>query len=187
MKHLLLIAFLTLPLHYVAAQSWNVVDTSSHTYDTVQYSAPKVNPIRYFGSPFCQHFSDVKLLAGSDDFGVGLTYSYLPELWGFGLTGYIGISNLWLGGGALYRLSRPWSRYDWHLYANGGIRCADGRFAEVRPTLEAGIRMAAPTGLRSFCYSSGSLGVLTDFQGVYATIGLSVTLSTLFSLLLIFP
>jgi len=187
MKRLVVIALLALSFCQAAAQSWRVVDTSSSTYDTVQYSAPKINPIRYFGSPFCQHFANIKLLIGPQDFGIGAEYSYLPELWGFGLSGFVGYSNLWLAGGANYRLSRPWSHYDWHLYANGGIRCADGRMADVRPTLEAGIRMASAEGLGSFCYSSGSIGALTDFRHVYLTVGLSITLSTLFSFLILFP
>ena len=101
-----------------AAQSRDLVDTSAATYDTVQYFAPKVNPIRYFGSPFCNHFAEIRLFTGLYDAGVGLDYTYLPEIWGFNLTGNVGYANLWLSGGAAYRLSKPWSRYDWHLYGN---------------------------------------------------------------------
>ncbi len=185
-RALVFITFLVLGV-CVMAQRRNVVDTSAATYDTVQYSAPKINPIRYFGSPFCSHFADIKLLVGVEDFGVGLDYAYLPELWGFGLSGYLGYANLWLSGGVQYRLSKPWSRYDWHFYGHAGVSCIDGSFRHVRPALEAGVRMAAPTGMGQFCYSSGSLGVLTDFSGIYLTVGLSVTLSTFFSFLLLFP
>lgn len=187
MKKLTLILLLLLPCCQAAAQSRHVVDTAAATYDTVQYSSPRINPIRYFGSPFCEHFAQLKLLAGSSDFGVGLDYAYIPELWGFGVAGYIGYANLWLAGQVDYRLSRPWSRHDWHLYGNGGIRCADGRFGEMRPMLETGVRMCSPQGMGSFCYYSGSLGVLTDFHDIYLTVGLSVTLSTFFSFLLVFP
>ena len=82
-----------------AAQSRDVVDTSAATYDTVQYFAPKVNPIRYFGSPFCNHFAEIRLFTGLYDAGVGLDYTYLPEIWGFNLAGNVGYANLWLSGG----------------------------------------------------------------------------------------
>lgn len=168
-----------------SAQNHHEVDTSAATYDTVEYHAPKKNPILYFGSPFCEHFAEFRLLFGQEDMGIGLMYSYLPELWGFNLTGTVGFDNLWLSAGAAYRLSKPWSSYDWHLFANAGVRCPDGQFMHIAPTLEAGLRMSAPTGMWSFSYSSGSVSVLTDFSGVYFTLGLSVTLSTLFSFLLL--
>ena len=169
-----------------AAQSRDVVDTSAATYDTVQYFAPKVNPIRYFGSPFCNHFAEIRLFTGLYDAGVGLDYTYLPEIWGFNLAGNVGYANLWLSGGAAYRLSKPWSRYDWHLYGNVGVCCEDGSFRHVRPSLEAGIRWASPEGMRGFCYSSGTLGVMTNFDGLYVTFGLGLSVGTLFSLILLF-
>ena len=64
-----------------SAQSHHEVDTSAATYDTVEYHAPKKNPILYFGSPFCEHFAEVRLLFGQEDAGVGLMYSYVPEVW----------------------------------------------------------------------------------------------------------
>ena len=168
-----------------SAQSHHEVDTSAATYDTVEYHAPKKNPILYFGSPFCEHFAEVRLLFGQEDAGVGLMYSYVPEVWGFNFSGAVSFENLWLSAGAAYRLSKPWSSYDWHLFANAGVRCPDGRFRGLAPTLEAGVRMSAPTGLGRFSYSSGMLGVMTDFSGVYLTLGFSVTLSTFFSFLLL--
>ena len=151
-----------------SAQSHHEVDTSAATYDTVEYHAPKKNPILYFGSPFCEHFAEVRLLFGQEDAGVGLMYSYVPEVWGFNFSGAVSFENLWLSAGAAYRLSKPWSR-----------------FRGLAPTLEAGVRMSAPTGLGRFSYSSGMLGVMTDFSGVYLTLGFSVTLSTFFSFLLL--
>ena len=54
------------------------------------------------------------------------------------------------------------------------------------PSLEAGIRWASPEGMRGFCYSSGTLGVMTNFDGVYVTFGLGLSVGTLFSLILLF-
>jgi hypothetical protein len=98
----------------------------------------------------------------------------------------VGYANLWLSGGAAYRLSKLWSRYDWHLYGNAGVCCEDGSFRHIRPSLEAGIRWASPEGMRGFCYSSGTLGVMTNFDGVYVTFGLGLSVGTLFSLILLF-
>ena len=83
-----------------SAQSHHEVDTSAATYDTVEYHAPKKNPILYFGSPFCEHFAEVRLLFGQEDAGVGLMYSYVPEVWGFNFSGAVSFENLWLSAGA---------------------------------------------------------------------------------------
>lgn len=169
---------------WAAVQAQN--DTIPPTYeeDSVVYSAPRRNPIYYFGSPFSEHFLEAKLLAGTADVGVGLDYIYLPEVWGWNVGSYVGVANLWLNAGAAYRLSKPWSKADWQLYAKGGIRCADGTFEQVRPTAEVGVRVAAADGWGSFSATSGSVGILTDFEGYYFTFGLGLTMSTLLSMFL---
>ena len=54
------------------------------------YSQSRVNPLRLFGSPFCNHFAEFKYFGGWDDYGVGVSYSYLPEIWGGHVTAYVG-------------------------------------------------------------------------------------------------
>ena len=190
MRRTLTFALMLLCGTVVCAQNDLVADSlaadTAYYYDTVEYSAPKRNPIYYFGNPFCDHFCEIKALAGLWDVGIGLDYTYLPEVWGFNVSGMVGLNNLWLSGGADYRLSKPWSEMDWHLYGNAGIRCEDGSFSQIRPTLEAGIRLASPEGLGRFCHTSGTLGVLTDFDGVYVTFGLGLSVTTLLSLLFVF-
>ena len=189
MKRILTIAALLLAGVYVFAQSDTAGDTLYSSYsavdDTVEYHAPKRNPIYYFGNPFNDHFAEIKLFAGPYDAGVGIDYTYLPEVWGINASGHIGYANLWLSSGASYRLSKPWSDSDWHLYGNAGICCEDGSFRHIRPTLEAGIRWASPNGLNHFCYSSGTLGAMTNFDGVYFTFGMGLSLGTMLSLILL--
>lgn len=189
MKRILTLTALLLAGVYGYAQNDKVDDSLYYAYsaidDTVEYHAPKRNPIYYFGNPFNDHFAEIRLFAGPYDAGVGLDYTYLPEVWGFNLSGNIGFANLWLSGGTSYRLSKPWSNNDWHLYGNVGICCEDGSFRHIRPTLEVGIRWASPEGIRHFCYSSGTLGVMTNFDGVYFTLGFGLSVGALFSLVLL--
>ena len=59
---------------------------TNYYYDTVEYFAPKRNPIYYFGSPFCDHFFELRCILGGDDIGLGALYTYLPEVWGFNVS-----------------------------------------------------------------------------------------------------
>ena len=116
--------------------------------DTVEYSAPKKNPIYYFGSPFCEHFLELRYTSGDDGLGLGAMYSYLPEVWGFNVSAFMMDYNYyWLSGGAAYRLSKPWSHFDWHLYGNAGLSYDNSAIHQLHPTLEMGIRCASADGM----------------------------------------
>ena len=153
--------------------------------DTVEYSAPKKNPIYYFGSPFCEHFLELRYTSGDDGLGLGAMYSYLPEVWGFNVSAFMMDYNYyWLSGGAAYRLSKPWSHFDWHLYGNAGLSYDNSAIHRLHPTLEMGIRCASADGMGQFCITSGTLGVMTNFDGMYLTFGIGLSLTTALSLLL---
>lgn len=194
--------FATLTLWLLAATMWAQSDTiitsgvaqdDTSAYEDVAYRAPNRNPIYYFGSPFAAHFAEVDFLLGSDDLGIGATYTCLPEVWGGHITGITGFTARWLMVGADYRLSKPWNKVDWHLYGSLGYRhgTRNGNFlSEVphssliyRPALGVGVRMSGVPTRGSFCMESASLGLLTDFQNFYATIGISASLTVLLSLL----
>lgn len=144
------------------------------------FQAPRINPIYYFGSPFCEHFAEVRFLVGIDDVGVGADYAYLPEVWGFHASALFGRYNNYLLAGADYRLSKPWDEADWHLYGSLGI-CTGDRWHYVRPALEAGVRVAAAEQIGRFCFTSGTLGVLTTGDTWFVTVGFGLTISILAS------
>jgi len=166
-------------------------DDSSAYYPEVQYKAPNRNPIYYFGSPFASHFAELDFLFGADDMGIGLTYAYLPEVWGGHITGLTGFRARWLMVGADYRLSKPWSRFDWQLFTSLGYRhgtldnsllsSAGPDHMGFGPAMQLGIRMGRIPYRGSFCLSSASLGVLTDFNQVFVTLGFSTSFALLAS------
>ena len=82
MKRQLIIGLLLLSLYPVAAQTDSTVWADDMGYDSVVYSAPRRNPIYYFGSPFCEHFAELRVGYGDGSLGLGLNYTYLPEVWG---------------------------------------------------------------------------------------------------------
>ena len=178
-------AALRLPDSSINPASIAIDDTG--TYEFEGYSMPYRNAIYYFGSPFCAHFAEMKFFIGKA-FGFGANYTYLPEVWG--IHGTVGTfvrisndvrlycSNLMLSAGPDYRLSKPWSQRDFHLFGSVGISCLNrDKSVPARPTLEAGIRMANAGRAGGFCINSGSLSVLTDFQTYYVTLGVSLSLS----------
>lgn len=142
------------------------------------FSKPNRNPIYYFDSPFCDHFLEIKFLAGRD-FGVGLTYSYLPEVLGFNVGSLYSGDDLWINAGVDWRASKPWAQSDWQLFANGGIKMPLDDQSKIRPTVELGVRWASDARLGRFCFSSGSLGLMTDFNNVYFTLGVGLSISIL--------
>ena len=169
----------------VCAQTDSIAAGRAFYDDTVEYYAPKKNPIYYFGSPFCEHFFEFKYTAGPDGFGLGAMYSYLPEVWGFNASAYMmDIGYYWLSGGAAYRLSKPWNDADWHLYGNVGLCYDEGAIYQLHPTLEAGVRWSEAKGLGKFCLTSGSIGMMTNFDGMYITFGIGLSISTVLSFLL---
>ena len=159
---------------------------TNYYYDTVEYFAPKRNPIYYFGSPFCDHFFELRVILGGGNIGLGAMYTYLPEVWGFNVSAsMMDVKYFMLSGGAAYRLSKPWSEYDWHLYGNAGISFDYYGSPRLRPTVEAGVRFASAMGLDKLCMSSGSLGIMTDFNRVYATFGIGLSISAILSIFLL--
>ena len=156
-------------------------DTSSSEF---VYQAPRVNPLRLFGSPFCEHFGEVKYSLGRGGLGIGFGYTYLPELWGFHLMGYLSDRSFTCMAGAGYRLSRPWQDIDWQLYGGVGLRYRDYMNGELRPAAEVGVRVAGDNPYGKFCMTSGTLGLMTDGRQVYLTVGFGITICVVASSLL---
>ncbi len=166
-------------------------DDTSTFFPKVIYKAPNRNPIYYFGSPFASHFAELDILLGSNDMGIGLTYTYLPEVWGGHITGMAGFTGRWLMAGADYRLSKPWNKTDWHLYGSLGYRYgtyndillseASIDYIGYRPAIELGLRLGGIPSWGSFCINSFKLGMLTDFHNVYVTLGFSASIALLAS------
>ena len=185
MKRTLIIGLLLLCLAPLRAQndSLSASTMADMDYSEDEYQMPNINPIYYFGSPFCEHFIELKVFAGIDDFGLGFNYTYLPEVWGGHMTGYA-LNTLWVMGGPDYRFSKPWSNYDWHVYGSMGI-FYDGDFGIWHPAMEVGLRMGSATNIGNICFNSGTLGLMTNFDGVYLTLGASLSLSALFTFFLL--
>ena len=162
MRKALTLALMLLSGMVACAQTDSLSADTLFYDDTVEYSAPKKNPIYYFGSPFCEHFLELRYTSGDDGLGLGAMYSYLPEVWGFNVSAFMMDYNYyWLSGGAAYRLS----------YDNSAIH-------QLHPTLEMGIRCASADGMGQFCITSGTLGVMTNFDGMYLTFGIGLSLTT---------
>lgn len=195
MKRVLSIITLMLLVATLWAQSDSTItsgiaqdDTS--IYDDVVYKAPNRNPIYYFGSPFASHFAELDFMIGND-LGAGITYTYLPEVWGGHITGIAGFTARWLLVGTDYRLSKPWTKSDWHMYGSIGYRhgtnngtllgTANRENIGFRPALEAGFRYGNIPHRGSFCMNSFKVGVLTDFQDIYVTLGFSFSIALLAS------
>ncbi|MBQ9864911.1 MAG: hypothetical protein IJM33_06175 [Bacteroidales bacterium] len=185
MKRQLIISLLLLSLYPLAAQTDSAVWVGDTGYDSVVYSAPRKNPIYYFGSPFCEHFAELKAGYGNGSLGLGLNYTYLPEVWGAHLSGYWDGRSRWLVAGAEYRLSKPWNSLDWHLYGSAGICQPVTQPSSLRPAAEVGIRLADSDRSGKFCYTSGTIGVMTDFDRVFVTVGIGLSVSLLFSTLIL--
>jgi hypothetical protein len=185
MKKALIIGLLLWGLAPLRAQTDSVSATVPYdtAYSEDEYQAPNINPIYYFGSPFSDHFAEAKIFLGTMDVGAGLSYAYLPEVWGFNLSAYAH-NTLWVLAGAEYRLSKPWNKHDWHLFGSAGINY-DEDFATTRPAMEVGVRATFWDTGTKFCTNSASLGVMTDFDGVYVTVGASLSLSLIFLTLLL--
>lgn len=182
LRHLFIAAWLLLMLP-LSAQSNDVPRGVSQNprFQFEGYSPSRVNPLRLFGSPFCNHFAEFKYFGGWDDYGVGLSYTYLPELWGGHVTAYVGDMSYSIMAGAEYRLSKPWNNVDWHLYGSVGVRQKQCMGVTTRPMAELGLRVANGGPKGGFCYSSGTLGVMYDGRDAYVTIGFGVSITALAS------
>lgn len=185
MKRHLIISFLLLSVFPMAAQTDSTVWADDAAFDSVEYSAPRKNPIYYFGSPFCEHFAEIRVGYGDDGSGLGLNYAYLPEVWGAHLSGHLDGQSLWLLAGADYRLSKPWYRVDCHLYGSAGFCQGISRPSTLRPAAELGIRLADDESSGKFCYTSATVGLMTDFDRVFVTVGIGLSVSLLLSTLIL--
>ena len=78
MRKVLTLALMLLSGMVVCAQYEGVADSlavdSAYYNDTVEFFAPKKNPIYYFGSPFCEHFCELRYTSGPDGFGLGALF-----------------------------------------------------------------------------------------------------------------
>lgn len=187
MKRLLTVPFLLL----LPMALWSQQDSVQGGYsaDTMGnesvYQAPNINPIYYFGSPFCEHFVEIKAGLCNRGYLLGINYTYLPEVWGGHLTGYLGDQSLWILAGPEYRLSKPWSKIDLQLYGSVGVGRGYGEAFSFRPATEVGVRLAASENGSRFCYSSGTVGVMTDFDRMFVTVGFSISISLLLTTLIV--
>lgn len=198
MKKCLIVVALISLLSGLRAQSDSTQASSINQVDTIYedegFSATNRNPIYTFGSPFCEHFAELKFFLGTTDMGMGINYTYLPEVWGGHVSGDIGFDSKWLLAGADYRLSKPWNLSDFHVYGGLGFRYGDNNKVAfptdeenlcMRPAMEVGVRWASDDGLGRFCMTSGTIGILTDFVNTYVTIGFSSSLALLASVFLL--
>lgn len=162
-------------------------DADQYYEEPLVYSKPQRNALAYFGSSFAEHFLDVKCMVGADDVGIGLNYTFIPEIWGFNLTAYDCFDSQWALAGFNYRLSKPWNRCDWQLYGDLGVGYYDNPYIGIgyTPAIEAGVRLSGSNG-RHFGHYSGTIGVLTDMQRTYFTFGVSISLTFLASISLLF-
>ena len=157
--------------------------------EPVAYRTPNKNPIYYFGSPFASHFFETPIMIGGYhhdlDIGIGLNYTYLPEVWGWNIATYASINAGWYMAGADYRLSKPWNATDWQLYGDIGVRHFHFPYdREYAPVLAAGIRMSDISRFK-FGLSSATMGIMTDFHYTYFTFGISLTMLFLSPILVV--
>lgn len=162
------------------ATSDTVIDSSAialpmDDYDDTPegFGAGRRNPIYYYGHNFSTISIEFSYLEGSSDRAWGAMVSYTPEVWGGYASCHIGEYYLWGSCGAEYRLSKPWSDLDWHLF--GGVAVGDG----VGP--EIGIRLMADatTNHSKVGWIGGSLALRFTSGGSYCLLGLSMALSPL--------
>ena len=180
MKRFLVVLLLLLSGGMASAQNDTVAlpdaVADSDAYAFEEYTAPRRNPLRYFGSPFADHYCEARLMIGSCDNALGVAYTYLPEVWGGHFSAMWGLNCYWLTGGADLRLSKPWSDYDWHLF--GSVGAGQDRFdRRWHPMGEVGVRMGAPSNPDRFGHLSGSLSVCLTDEGWAVVCGLSITLT----------
>ena len=143
--------------------------------ESIMYSKTNRNTLRYFGSPFADHFLEVPFAFSAEDIGIGLSYTYLPEVWGANITGLVSVDGRWLMAGTAYRLSDPWTRVDWHAYANLGF--CHHRFVfdsyHFTPALAAGFR-CSNKGIFRISTLSATVGAMTNFEHIYFTLGINI-------------
>lgn len=158
--------------------------------EEITYRAPQRNAIYYFGSSFAEHFIEMPFAMsfsqyeGLEDIGIGLSYTYLPEVWGGNLTAYRTLLGGCVMPGVVYRLSKPWQRVDWQAYANVGY-FHNSYFAgpnAYSPAVAAGIRCGG-THWGKFSIVSGTIGAMSDFGNVYFTLGFNISWIALTDLL----
>lgn len=184
MRRLLTLLALTLALATAHAQSdsafvtQSAVDDTAYYMEELAYQKPVANPLRLFGSPFCEHFMEASSIVGVGDIALGISYAYVPEVWGGRVQYQYGFNHRWLALGPELRLSKPWNEADWHIYGTVGASIEKDNNA-VRPTLEFGARVAPGQNRGRFCFSSYSMGVMTNFDGVYLTFGFGLSVSVL--------
>ena len=123
--------------------------------------------MKYFGHDFSSWFCEVKFLSGQIDVAMGLSVSYIPNIWGGYLTLMNGVNAYWASAGALYRISRISSRIDCQAYV--GLVAGYGYGAE------AGMRIARVNRHRkTFSWMSVSMGAAVTNYGAFFTCGLSL-------------
>ena len=172
-----------------------VKDSTLYQEEEFTYQRPNRNPLVLFGSPYSSHFAEAFLFIGSSGVGYGATYTYLPEVWGGHITGSWTPEGASLMGGASLRLSSAWATKDWQCYLGMGVRhntkvpevynpytgLYESYTSNYSPMLEAGFRVASANDVRDFSFISTSVGMMTDFQHAYLTIGFSLSVSVIAS------
>jgi hypothetical protein len=131
------------------------------------YHRPKHHYLNNLSDRFCSIFAEGKILNGSYNDALGLSFTYLPERWG-------GYGSLMIGTdyrqyvslGPALRLSDYDSSIDWQLFG-GFITNFHTAGAEV------GLRMATAQHHSEFCWTSASMGVAIVGEKPYLTFGAS--------------
>lgn len=183
MKKLFLL--LVLLSSFGVAMAQNVIGAPVYYSDSTQYrpghgTAYDSNPrLHRYGTKgfaksendFNKIFLEAKAMIGTLDATLGASLTYVPDDWGLYASCMWGVNYDWSSFGGVYRLSGPYSQYDWQLY--GGLVFGPGIGGE------AGVRVAFDNVLSSndFSWWSLSMGV-TAIQGYsFFTMGCSIGLT----------
>lgn len=137
---------------------------------------PKHHYFNRLSNDFCTWFFELDGWIGGD-LAIGGSLTYLPEQWGVYGKGMLGFRSNYASVGPVWRLSDCGASFDWQLY--GGVVVGHRLGAEM------GLRMALPRRNSSFCWESFSVGVAQVGSRTFFTCGMSMELTAIMSLLLL--
>ena len=165
------------PVYYNIDGSLRTAD-NTHGNPRAEYVRPRHHWRNTLDSQFNTYFCEVEGMLGMGDVALGFNFTCLPERWGVYGSLLAGMNHNYATLGPVLRLSDYDDACDWHLY--GGIMVGDGIGGEV------GLRIAADKRTGSFGWFSGSMGMAIIDGESYVTMGLSLELTAIVGLSLLF-
>lgn len=140
------------------------------------YHRPRHHYLNNLNDIYCSYFLEGEMLVGHSDIAGGFNAALLPKRVG----GYMSLmgsaSNLYVSAGPALRLTGYSSPIDLQLY--GGLMLADDDLGG-----EVGLRFASPRNRYEFCFFSTSLGYARVNGSDFFTVGLSVGVVSIATLL----